>query len=97
MGLEGLWRARRVAAGLAVRRGPVVVRLGRAAVRREQGPQVLGDSVARRALELPGACRARRPLVTTGPYRYVAHPNYVAVVGELVGTAMMFGARSPVR
>ena len=32
------------------------------------------------------------PLVTTGPYRYVAHPNYVAVMGELVGTAMMCGA-----
>jgi methyltransferase len=32
------------------------------------------------------------PLVTTGPYRYVAHPNYVAVMGELVSTAMMCGA-----
>ena len=33
------------------------------------------------------------PLVTTGPYRYVAHPNYVAVVGELAGAAMMMNAR----
>jgi methyltransferase len=33
------------------------------------------------------------PLVTTGPYRYVTHPNYIAVVGELVGAAMMDGAR----
>jgi len=32
------------------------------------------------------------PLVTSGPYRYVAHPNYIGVVGELVGTAMMVGA-----
>jgi methyltransferase len=32
------------------------------------------------------------PLVTTGPYRYVAHPNYIAVIGELIGTAMMVGA-----
>jgi methyltransferase len=32
------------------------------------------------------------PLVTTGPYRYLEHPNYVAVVGELVGAAMMCGA-----
>ena len=32
------------------------------------------------------------PLVSAGPYRYVAHPNYVAVVGELVSTAMMCGA-----
>ena len=34
-----------------------------------------------------------RPLVDTGPYRYVAHPNYIGVVGELAGTAMMVGAR----
>jgi methyltransferase len=33
-----------------------------------------------------------RPLVTSGPYRYVAHPNYLAVVGELVSTAMMVTA-----
>ncbi|MEZ5318636.1 MAG: isoprenylcysteine carboxylmethyltransferase family protein, partial [Vicinamibacterales bacterium] len=33
-----------------------------------------------------------RPLVHTGPYRYLRHPNYVAVVGELVGAAMMVGA-----
>jgi len=33
-----------------------------------------------------------RPLVATGPYRYLAHPNYVGVVGELVGAAMMCGA-----
>ena len=32
------------------------------------------------------------PLVTSGPYRYIAHPNYAAVVGELVSTAMMCGA-----
>lgn len=32
------------------------------------------------------------PLVTDGPYRYVTHPNYIAVLGELVGAAMMVGA-----
>jgi methyltransferase len=32
------------------------------------------------------------PLVTCGPYRYIAHPNYVAIVGELVGAAMMMNA-----
>ena len=31
-------------------------------------------------------------LVTGGPYRYVRHPNYIAVVGELVGAALMSGA-----
>ena len=29
------------------------------------------------------------PLVAAGPYRYVRHPNYVGVVGELIGAAMM--------
>ena len=33
------------------------------------------------------------PLVTAGPYQYVTHPNYIAVLGELVGTAMMMDAR----
>ena len=32
------------------------------------------------------------PLVTSGPYKYVAHPNYVAVAGELVAAALMTGA-----
>jgi methyltransferase len=36
---------------------------------------------------LPG-----RPLIREGPYQYVTHPNYIAVVGELVGTAMMMRA-----
>ena len=33
-----------------------------------------------------------RALVTGGPYAFLRHPNYVAVVGELVGTAVMTGA-----
>jgi methyltransferase len=32
------------------------------------------------------------PLVTSGPYQYVAHPNYVAVAGELVATMLMMEA-----
>ena len=47
----------------------------------------LGGRWCFRVLVLPG-----RPLVTTGPYRYVSHPNYIAVVGELVSTAMMMRA-----
>lgn len=47
----------------------------------------LGDRWSFRVLVLPGA-----PLVTGGPYRWIRHPNYVAVAGELVGSAMMFAA-----
>lgn len=32
-------------------------------------------------------------LVESGPYRWMRHPNYVAVVGELVAVALMTGAR----
>jgi methyltransferase len=42
-----------------------------------------------KVLVLPG-----RPLVTTGPYRYMRHPNYVAVIGEYIGVALMM--RAPV-
>ena len=50
--------------------------------------KALGERWSFRVLIQPG-----RPLVTTGPYEYVNHPNYIAVVGELVGAAMMLGAR----
>jgi methyltransferase len=32
------------------------------------------------------------PLVTSGPYRFLRHPNYVAVAGELIGMALMMAA-----
>ena len=47
----------------------------------------LGERWSFRVLIQPG-----RPLVRTGPYAFIAHPNYVGVVGELVATAMMVGA-----
>jgi methyltransferase len=47
----------------------------------------LGDRWTFKVIVEPG-----RPLVRTGPYRYVAHPNYIAIVGELAGTALMAGA-----
>ena len=47
----------------------------------------LGPRWTYRVLVLPGA-----PLVTSGPYRFLRHPNYVAVVGELIGMALMMHA-----
>jgi methyltransferase len=44
----------------------------------------LGRAWTFRVIVIPGA-----PLVASGPYRFVRHPNYVAVVGELVGAALM--------
>jgi len=48
----------------------------------------LGERWTYRVLVLPGV-----PLIAGGPYRFVRHPNYVGVIGELVGMALMVGAR----
>lgn len=48
----------------------------------------LGRRWTFRVLVLPGV-----PPVGGGPYAYLRHPNYVAVAGELVGMAVLVGAR----
>jgi len=48
----------------------------------------LGGAWTFRVVVRPGA-----PLVASGPYRWLRHPNYVAVIGELAGVALMSGAR----
>jgi methyltransferase len=48
----------------------------------------LGTRWTYRVLVLPTV-----PLVATGPYRFLRHPNYVAVVGELLAMALMMRAR----
>ena len=48
----------------------------------------LGERWTYKVLVLPGV-----PLVTGGPYQFVRHPNYVGVIGELIGIALMTGAR----
>jgi len=47
----------------------------------------LGTRWTYRVLVLPQA-----PLVTSGPYRFMRHPNYVGVAGELVGMALLVQA-----
>jgi methyltransferase len=47
----------------------------------------LGPRWSFRVLVLPGA-----PLVTSGPYRWMRHPNYVGVMGELAGVAIALSA-----
>jgi methyltransferase len=48
----------------------------------------LGSRWSYRVLVLPGI-----PLITSGPYAHLRHPNYVAVFGEIAGFAMMVDAR----
>lgn len=43
----------------------------------------LGGLWSYRVLIVPGAT-----LVTSGPYRWMRHPNYLAVLGELLGVAL---------
>ena len=50
--------------------------------------QSLGQAWTFRIIVVPGA-----PLVAEGPYRYLRHPNYVAVIGELVSVALLTNAR----
>ena len=47
----------------------------------------LGARWSFRVLVVPGA-----PLVTHGPYRWLRHPNYVGVLGELAGVALTLSA-----
>jgi len=47
----------------------------------------LGSRWTTRIVVLPGAAPTR-----SGPYRYVRHPNYVVVCGEMAVVPLMFGA-----
>jgi len=47
----------------------------------------LGPFWTFRVIVVPGSI-----LVDGGPYRWLRHPNYVAVMGELAGMALMTGA-----
>ncbi len=46
----------------------------------------LGSRWTTRIIILPGA-----PLVTGGPFRFVSHPNYLVVAGELIALPLAFG------
>ena len=47
----------------------------------------LGPFWTFRVIVVPGSRR-----IVSGPYRFVPHPNYVAVVGEFIGVGLMTGA-----
>jgi methyltransferase len=83
MGVEGalhgsLWR-HRVLWGLAL--------FGVAKALKFWAIWALGARWSFRVLVVPGA-----PLVTRGPYRWLRHPNYLGVMGELAGVALALSA-----
>jgi methyltransferase len=46
----------------------------------------LGHFWTTRIITIPGI-----PLITTGPYRFCSHPNYIVVIGEIAVLPLMFG------
>jgi methyltransferase len=48
--------------------------------------RTLGPRWTTRIIVLPGA-----PLVAGGPFRFVSHPNYLVVIGEIAVLPMVFG------
>jgi methyltransferase len=48
--------------------------------------RTLGERWTFKVLVPPGSERTRR-----GPYRVLAHPNYLAVAGEILGAALLVG------
>jgi methyltransferase len=91
MGLEGIWRAAgpdaNPAAGAPSWAASGVLLFAASKALKYWAIRTLRVRWSFRVLVIPGV-----PLVRHGPYRYVSHPNYIAVVGELVGAAMMMGA-----
>lgn len=77
--IAGPWSPNVLAVGLAV--------FGLSKALKIWAITTLGVRWAFRVLVLPG-----EPLVTHGPYALLRHPNYVAVLGELAGMALIVGA-----
>ena len=59
----------------------VILQLGRVWVIRTLGPRW-----TTRIIVLPGA-----PLIASGPFKYVSHPNYLVVIGEIAVLPLVFG------
>jgi methyltransferase len=49
--------------------------------------RTLGSRWSFRVMVIPGL-----PLITSGPYRWVRHPNYIAVLGEIAAIAVALAA-----
>lgn len=80
---EGLWRPAPSPAVVAA--GVVIFTAGKAL--KWWAITTLGPRWTFRVIVVPGM-----PLASAGPYRLFRHPNYVGVLGELVGVALIAGA-----
>lgn len=78
MAVEGAWRGPAPPAALV---GGLIV-FGLAKALKLWAIASLGSLWSYRVLVLPG-----RTLVSGGPYRWLRHPNYLAVIGEIAGVA----------
>jgi methyltransferase len=81
--LEGWWRGAAWDGWAAA--GVLVFALGKAI--KYAAIATLGERWSFRVVILPGA-----PLVETGVYRYLRHPNYVGLAGEIAGAALWMHA-----
>ena len=84
---EGFFRGRPAAPALTAGVVAGILLFGAAKALKWWAILTLGPYWTFRVIVVPGA-----PLVTSGPYRYLRHPNYVAVAGELAAVALMTGA-----
>ena len=48
---------------------------------------MIADDVRKRAFSMP----LHSPAYPRGPYRFVSHPNYVVVIGEIAVLPLVFG------
>ncbi|MGZ3443860.1 MAG: isoprenylcysteine carboxylmethyltransferase family protein [Polyangia bacterium] len=86
------WLRRRAPLPRVLRTGAAVVGLaglGAATALRIWTLRTLGDSWSTRVTRFAGA---GRHVVTDGPYRYIRHPNYLAVILELAALPLAGGA-----
>jgi methyltransferase len=68
---------------------PALVTLGGATALRVWALTSLGDAWSVRVTRFPDGAR---PVVSRGPYRHVRHPNYLAVILELLALPLAGGA-----
>lgn len=94
IGLHTAWIVACVAEPLAIERAPSAL-LGALALvafcagqaLRWSARQALGHRWTVRVITLPGA-----PRITTGPFRYLNHPNYAGVAIEIASLPLVHGA-----